>query len=478
MALARTLVGRAARASTGSWSRSRPTSATGCPACTSSACRTPRCTRRGTGCRAAMVNSGRDVAEPADHRWRSRRRRCPSAGRGFDLALAVARARRRRVRCRPARAGRARCCSASSALDGRLRPVRGVLPAVLAARARRGRAGSWCPRPHWPRRRSCDGLDVLGAAHAGRRAGAGSARRRRTDGRPEPVAGRGRSDRGPTSRDVVGQDDARRALEIAAAGGHHLLLIGPPGIGQDDAGRAAARPAAAARRRRRRSRSPRSTRSPGGCPRTGRSPARRRSRRRTTPRRSRRWSAAGQRHGPPGRGVAGAPRGALPGRGARVRAPACWTRCGSRWSSGEVGCRAVRGLGAVPGPVPARAGRQPVPVRAPAARPRTACARRSARRRYLGAAVRAAARPGRPAGRAGAPVTGTVRESAGPTPRHGGGRVPGSLAARAARPRRAGRRTAGGATPTCPARSLRRQFALPDRVAAAPLDAGAARGRV
>jgi len=39
-------------------------------------------------------------------------------------------------------------------------------------------------------------------------------------------------DPGPDLADVVGQDRARRALEIAAAGGHHLYMSGPPGVGK------------------------------------------------------------------------------------------------------------------------------------------------------------------------------------------------------------------------------------------------------
>lgn len=33
-------------------------------------------------------------------------------------------------------------------------------------------------------------------------------------------------------RDVIGQEQGKRGLEITAAGGHNLLLIGPPGTGK------------------------------------------------------------------------------------------------------------------------------------------------------------------------------------------------------------------------------------------------------
>src|SRR5262249_36445947 len=116
------------------------------------------------------------------------------------------------------------------ALDGVVRPVRGVLAIALAARAA-GRAGLVIPDVNVQEAQLVDGLRVWGIA---RLADAVSvikhpalvpeAPRRATEGEPPP----GYED----LADVRGQKTARRALEIAAAGGHHLLLCGPPGTGK------------------------------------------------------------------------------------------------------------------------------------------------------------------------------------------------------------------------------------------------------
>jgi magnesium chelatase family protein len=114
------------------------------------------------------------------------------------------------------------------ALDGRLRPVRGVLPCLLAARDA-GMARFVVPEAALPEAALVAGIEVHGAADLAEVLGwlRDGTPLRRPGAAPGPVGAEP-----PDLADVVGQDDARHALEVAAAGGHHLLLVGPPGTGK------------------------------------------------------------------------------------------------------------------------------------------------------------------------------------------------------------------------------------------------------
>ncbi|MBS4726850.1 YifB family Mg chelatase-like AAA ATPase [Mycobacterium sp. SM1] len=114
------------------------------------------------------------------------------------------------------------------ALDGRVRPVHGVLPAVLAAKR-----GGWpavvVPVDNLAEASLVDGIDVWGVRSLGQLqawlAGSAGLEDRIT---ALPTA----SDRPADLADVVGQTQARFAVEVAAAGAHNLMLTGPPGVGK------------------------------------------------------------------------------------------------------------------------------------------------------------------------------------------------------------------------------------------------------
>ncbi|MFG2383275.1 YifB family Mg chelatase-like AAA ATPase [Streptomyces avermitilis] len=200
--------------------------------------------------RAAVVNSGGEWPQkkltvglsPAS---------VPKGGSGFDLAIACAvlGAAERidpRVLADIVMIG-------ELGLDGRVRPVRGVLPAVLAA-ADAGYEQVVVPECAAVEAALVPGVSVLGVRSLRQLVAV------LTDepvpeedpdeqGRPDPLlaglrmpgtgaatgihgVGAAHLDLGHDLADVVGQLSARTAVEVAAAGGHHLFLEGPPGAGK------------------------------------------------------------------------------------------------------------------------------------------------------------------------------------------------------------------------------------------------------
>lgn len=114
------------------------------------------------------------------------------------------------------------------ALDGRFRPVKGVLPAVLAAK-REGWSAVVVPMENLAEANLVDGIQCWGARTL-RQVQAW------LEGKCalEDVAVEVATETDPVADlvDVVGQTHARFAVEVAAAGAHHLMLSGPPGVGK------------------------------------------------------------------------------------------------------------------------------------------------------------------------------------------------------------------------------------------------------
>lgn len=187
--------------------------------------------------RAAIFNSGED--------WPNRHvtvslfpASMPKKGSTFDLAIAIA-------LLAAAEAVPPRSCAdlvliGELGLDGRLRPIQGVLPAVLAA-ANNGCQTVVVPQANAAEAELVPGMKVVSARTLRAllcllRDEPPPLEEEQDDGPPAPA------DRYSVRRhhippdldlaDVRGQAEARRALEISAAGGHHLFFAGPPGCGK------------------------------------------------------------------------------------------------------------------------------------------------------------------------------------------------------------------------------------------------------
>ncbi|GAB7104742.1 YifB family Mg chelatase-like AAA ATPase [Streptomyces phaeofaciens JCM 4814] len=200
--------------------------------------------------RAAVVNSGGEWPQkkltvglsPAS---------VPKAGSGFDLAIACA-VLGAAERIDP-RVLADLVMIGELGLDGRVRPVRGILPAVIAA-ADAGYDQVVVPECSAAEASLVPGVSVLGVRSLRQLiavlADEPVPEEEPDDlGRPDPLLaglrmpgtgaadamhsiGAAQHDQGHDLADVVGQRSARTAVEVAAAGGHHLFLEGPPGAGK------------------------------------------------------------------------------------------------------------------------------------------------------------------------------------------------------------------------------------------------------
>ncbi len=152
-------------------------------------------------------------------------------GSGFDLAIAIAAlAAAGEVPPEPA----ARTVHLGElGLDGRLRPIPGILPSVLAARTA-GFERVMVPAANLEEARLVEGIDVVGVVglrEAAIRHGA-SLDPAELEAVPLPPAPGLLQDDEPDMAEVAGNDEAVEALVAAAAGGHHVAMVGPPGAGK------------------------------------------------------------------------------------------------------------------------------------------------------------------------------------------------------------------------------------------------------
>ena len=176
--------------------------------------------------RAALINSqepwpNKKVTVSLSPAW------LPKSGSGFDLSIALAMLIAQGTL--PQAPFSQTTILGELALDGKIRPVRGVLPSLIAA-YKAGTRRAIVPTANRAEAQLMSAMEiltfatiheVLSWARTGVAPQLQELELERTD-----------TNSYLDFSDVAGQKRAREAAEIAASGGHHLLLIGPPGAGK------------------------------------------------------------------------------------------------------------------------------------------------------------------------------------------------------------------------------------------------------
>ena len=176
--------------------------------------------------RSAIVNCGevwpnRKVTVSLSPAW------LPKSGSSFDLAICIALLSAHQSV--PTEKIEELLFLGELSLDGRIRSVRGVLPALMAA-YKAGVRTAVVPAANFEEAQLMQAMTIIPMHHLKQ-----VLRWLRTGEREvvqEIDLQWEQTDTRLDFADVAGQSTARLAAEIAAIGGHHILLIGPPGAGK------------------------------------------------------------------------------------------------------------------------------------------------------------------------------------------------------------------------------------------------------